>query len=102
MGSSPHPTSGMRVARRTADSLQVNHFGDVSRLRNHKAIVSLKHNKTGFGGKPDNSSRPTFTAGAVTGLDEITKRQCFSLMIGFHGKKINKQFLTIDIKCNVP
>jgi hypothetical protein len=52
--------------------------------------VSLKHNQTGFGGKPEKSSGPAFAAGAVTALNEITKRQLLFLMIGFHEMKITK------------
>jgi len=48
--------------------------------RNPQAAVSSKHNQTGFGRQPDNSSRPTFAAGAVSTLDEVAKRQCFSFL----------------------
>jgi len=52
--------------------------------------MSLKHNKASFGGKPDNSTRPTFAAGAVTALDELTKRQRGLFPIGFHVMRISR------------
>ena len=50
--------------------------------------MSLKHNQTSFGGHSDNSSRSTFDAGAVSALDEVTKRQGLLLSISFHDMNI--------------
>ena len=57
-------------------------------LRNHKGIVSLKHNKPSFGGKPDNSFRPAFATGAVTARDEVAKPQHLLFLIAFHVLRI--------------
>jgi len=46
--------------------------------------MSLKHNQMRFGGNTDNSSRPTFPAGAESALDEIAKPQCIPFLIRFH------------------
>ena len=52
--------------------------------------MSLEHNKTSLGGKSDNSSRPTFAAGAATALDELTKRQRRLFPIAFHDLRIRR------------
>jgi hypothetical protein len=46
--------------------------------------VSLKHNQTSFGGKPDHASGPAFATSAIAALDKFTKRQCLIFLFGFN------------------
>jgi hypothetical protein len=59
-------------------------------LRNQIRAVSLKENKTSFGGEPDDSSCPTFAAGAVRALDEIPKDHDLLFLISFHDMKLSR------------
>src|SRR4051794_25622722 len=46
--------------------------------------LSFKHNKPGFGGKPDHPSGPTISTGEKATLDQITERQRLLFSFGFH------------------
>ena len=50
-----------------------------------------EHNDVGINGEPDDSSGPAIPADAVNGLDEIAKRQCLLLVIGFHAITISRE-----------
>ena len=45
----------------------------------------------GINGEADHSFGSASPADAVNGLDEIAKRQCLLLVIGFHAMKINRE-----------
>ena len=57
---------------------------------NHKVARSMKRNQAGVGGKPDNSACPTPADGVITALDEITKHQWLSFLVGSHQMRIGR------------
>jgi hypothetical protein len=52
-----------------------------------------EHNDVGINGEPNDSSGSAIPANAVNGLDEIAKRQCPLLVIGFHTVTISREVL---------
>ena len=52
-----------------------------------------EHNDVGINGEPDDSSSPAIPADAANGLDEVAKRQCLPLVIGFHKSTISREAL---------
>jgi hypothetical protein len=53
--------------------------------------MSAVHNDVGINGKTDDSFGSASSAGAVNGLDEIAKRQCLHLVIGFHAMTLRRE-----------
>jgi hypothetical protein len=57
---------------------------------NHKVIASSKLNQVRINGEPHNPFGLVFAAGVVNARDELTKRQCLLLLIGFHDPRLGQ------------
>jgi hypothetical protein len=63
-------------------------YGFLHSIKIKSAFVFLEDNDVGIEAEPNDSSSPTIPADAVNGLDQVAKRQCPLLVIGFHAIRI--------------